>query len=53
MKDNTLKPILLHTKDLKVLIIGFGRIGKRKANAYARVGAEITIVDPNCAGERQ
>jgi precorrin-2 dehydrogenase/sirohydrochlorin ferrochelatase len=53
MKDNTLKPILLHTKDLKVLIIGFGRIGKRKAKAYARVGADITIVDPNSPSELQ
>jgi len=51
MKDKALKPILMHTADLKVLIVGFGKVGKRKASAYAKAGANVTVVDPSLTSD--
>lgn len=40
-----MKPIALKTEGLNVLIIGCGCVGKRKAKAYGKTGANVTTVD--------
>ncbi|MBS7527154.1 hypothetical protein KHM83_10730 [Fusibacter paucivorans] len=52
MNPNPLKPILLNSAALNVLIIGYGKVGKRKAKAYADAGAKITVVDPNTSANQ-
>lgn len=47
MMPKTFKPILLHTSHMNVLVVGYGKIGKRKTNAYFKTGANVTVVAPN------
>jgi siroheme synthase-like protein len=46
MNPDHLKPILLNGAKLNVLIVGYGKVGRRKAKTYAAVGAHVTVVDP-------
>lgn len=43
---DALKAILLSLDKLNILIVGYGRIGQRKAKAFDHSSAHITIVDP-------
>lgn len=40
-------PVLLKAEQLNILIIGYGRIGRRKAEKYYDTGAKVCSIDPN------
>lgn len=42
------KPILLNGDMLKVIIFGYGTVGKRKADKYLNAQATVYVVDPRC-----
>ncbi|MDH8679712.1 NAD(P)-dependent oxidoreductase [Fusibacter bizertensis] len=44
---NNMIPVAMRVSKLNVLIVGFGKVGKRKALKYRAAGANITTVDPN------
>lgn len=44
-------PFFLRLEGRAVLVVGAGEIALRKAAELARVGANVTIVAPDCAGE--
>ncbi len=43
---NKLIPVTLQVTKLSVLIVGFGKVGKRKHAKYQASGATITTIDP-------
>ena len=47
MRAKGIKPILLSADQLNVLVIGYGKIGQRKARAYRASGAKVIAVDPH------
>jgi precorrin-2 dehydrogenase/sirohydrochlorin ferrochelatase len=44
-------PIGLHADDLAVLVVGGGKVGMRKARAFATAGARVRVVAPEIAAE--
>ncbi len=40
-------PVLLKAEQLNILIVGYGRIGRRKAEKYIGAGAKVSSVDPD------
>ncbi len=45
------KPIALCMAKLNVLVVGNGKIGKRKALAYSKLGAKVHAIDPEATQE--
>lgn len=45
--NRPLKAITLNPSQLNIIVFGVGRIGSRKAKAYAKLGARLTLVDPD------
>jgi len=40
-------PVLLKAEQLNILIVGYGRIGRRKAEKYLEAGASVCSIDPD------
>jgi len=46
-------PLFINLRGKKVLVVGFGKVGRRRAEKLQKAGALVTIIDRHAAGRKR